>query len=124
MNLNGKPIAVELNNLAPGSYSPDADFSKTDFRQWQIYFESGNCTGTAYVSIEAVSAFGLQRGVMVLDGSARRYVYPLLPGAARNVFLNSYYDRGTCNVGAGSGTYYPTGSPVEVTNFVPPFEIR
>lgn len=125
MNLNGRSVAVELNNLSPGSYSPDADFSKTDFREWQLYFESGNCTGTAYVSLESVNVFGLQRGVMVRDGNGRRYIYPLVAGPARGLSLNSYYDLGMCHFApGGGGSYYPTGTPVEVNNFVPPFEIR
>lgn len=125
MNLNGKAVAVELSNVSPNSHSPDADFSKTDFREWQLYFESGNCTGTAYVSLEAVNVFGLQRGATVRDGNGRRYIYPLVAGPAKSILLNSYYDQGMCTFApGGSGTYYPTGTPVEVNNFVPPFEIR
>ena len=126
MNLNGVQTFVSLHGAGNISGFNLPDYDKTDLMELgQLFFATPDCTGPGYVNPELMTAYGMKRGVMVLDGVGRRYVYRITAGRPVLVNAITQYSRGVCSPAGHEMEYFQTEiTPVEVTEFAPPFDIR
>jgi hypothetical protein len=121
LNINSQLFATPLGNR-------DNTFaSGLDFAQRPVYFETTNCTGTAYISVQA---FGVRTAVMAKVGGLNGQAVAFIASGdlAQRIWRSSANWNGAGYVCSSQGDQveflYPT-TPVDITGmFREPFVIQ